>query len=86
MYSEIHKIYVNNDVRIPNICFNESLEIVLIDFDKASLDRRDVNGNLAVFAKDLIEFSKANWNDSSLSWICKDRFLSRLMQEEWNHT
>ena len=33
---QLHRFgYVHNDVRLPNMCFNETFQVVLIDFDRA---------------------------------------------------
>lgn len=40
----------HNDIRIPNICFNEQFEIVLIDFDKATLNKGNSSIDLSIFA------------------------------------
>ena len=38
----------HNDIRIPNICFNEPFEIVLIDFDKTTLSEGNSFMDLSV--------------------------------------
>ena len=75
----------HNDVRVPNICFNEKFEIVLIDFDKATLNKGNCFQDLSIFAQDLIEHSKKRWNGiNSLSWTSENKFLSELEECRWS--
>ena len=64
----------HTDVRLPNICFNERYNIVLIDFDQA-VDESQLTDELSIFASDLIRNSR--------SWIKSDQFLVKLSKGEW---
>ena len=71
-----NKGIIHNDVRVPNICFNEEYELVLIDFDNAEF--REVvppQADLQVFANDLIEHSKQ-------TCITSNKFLLKLRDGE----
>ena len=38
---QLHRFgYVHNDIRLPNMCFNESFQVVLIDFDRATVSEQ----------------------------------------------
>ena len=67
-----NKGILHNDVRVPNICFNEEYELVLIDFD--NVEFREVvppQADLQVFVDDLRKHSKQ-------AWIKSNEFLSKL--------
>ena len=67
-----NKGIIHNDVRVPNICFDEQYEPILIDFDNANfLKVVSPQADLGVFVDDLIEHSKK-------AWIKSNEFLSKL--------
>ena len=62
----------HNDVRVPNICFDEQYETVLIDFDNADfLEGVSPQDDLRVFVDDLRKHSKQ-------AWIQSNEFLTKL--------
>ena len=72
----------HSDVRLPNICFNDEFRVVLIDFDEVEFIE-NLNMELKIFAKDLIEQAKSNGH-AAKHWIKNDNFLSHLCDEgEW---
>ena len=38
---QLHRFgYLHNDIRLPNMCFNETFQVVLIDFNRATVSER----------------------------------------------
>lgn len=75
------KNIIHRDVRVPNICFNENYDPVLIDFDFSikSTSEETKNGDFKKFTKDVIR-RVCNLIDSKEK-LNEDKFLKRLRKE-----
>ena len=80
--------YVHTDVRVPNICFDQSFNPVLIDYDfsfKSSIES-DRENDLKIFAKDVIAHLHGSTNFEDIDNLNEDPFLKPMKAGKYEET
>jgi len=74
----------HNDLRLPNICFNDNFDVVFIDFDFAGLaEAESTIEDIRCFAEDLVENIPSIKTKKSMGELCEGKYEEELLKSDF---